>query len=57
MYNNDGILIKGNKDGINIIIDMNKFICFEDMFVVLVKKFLKGKYFYKGIMLILRINL
>ena len=25
MYKNDGILIKGNKDGINITIDMKKF--------------------------------
>ena len=31
MYNNDGILIKGNKDGINTTIQMNKFACFEDM--------------------------
>lgn len=57
MYNNDGILIKGNKDGINTTIDMNKFTCFEDMLAALVKKLLKGKHFYKGTTLILRINL
>lgn len=57
MYNKDGILIKGNKDGINTTIDMNKFNCFEDMLVVLVKKLSKGKHFYKGTTLILEIDL
>ena len=57
MYNNDGILIKGNKDGINTTIHMNKFDCFEDMLLVLIKKLSKGKHFYKGTTLILRIDL
>ena len=57
MYNNDGILIKGNKDGINTTIQMNKFACFEDMLKMLIKKLSKGKHFYKGTTLILKIDL
>jgi len=57
MYNNDGILIKGNKDGINTTIQMNKFACFEDMLQILIKKLSKGKHFYKGTTLILKIDL
>ena len=30
------IQIKGNKDGVNIIIDMEKFVSFDDMLEVLV---------------------
>jgi septum site-determining protein MinC len=57
MYNNEGILIKGNKDGINTTINMNKFSCFEDMLLLLIKKLSKGKHFYKGTTLILSIDL
>ena len=57
MYNNDGILIKGNKDGINATIHMNKFACFEDMLKMLIKKLSKGKHFYKGTTLILKMDL
>ena len=57
MYNNDGILIKGNRDGINTTIDMNKFSSFEDMITLLIKKLSKGKHFYQGTTLILRIDL
>lgn len=57
MYNNDGILIKGNKDGINTTIHMNRFVCFEDMLSVLVKKLSKGKHFYKDTTLVLRLDL
>lgn len=57
MYNNDGILIKGNRDGINTTIYMNKFACFEDMLKMLLKKLSKGKHFYKGTTLILKIDL
>lgn len=57
MYNNDGILIKGNRDGINTTIDMEKFDCFESMLSLLVKKLSKGKHFYKGTTLILKIDL
>ena len=57
MYNYDGILIKGNRDGINTTIYMNKFACFEDMLKILLKKLSKGKHFYKGTTLILRLDL
>lgn len=57
MYNNDGILIKGNKDGINTTIHMNRFVCFEDMLSVLVKKLSKGKHFYKDTTLVLELDL
>lgn len=57
MYNNDGILIKGNKDGINTTIHMNRFVCFEDMLSILVKKLSKGKHFYKDTTLVLRLDL
>lgn len=57
MYNNDGILIKGNRDGINTTIDMEKFDCFESMLSLLVKKLSKGKHFYKGTTLILKLDL
>ena len=57
MYKNDGILIKGNRDGINTTIDMNKFSSFEDMVALLTKKLSKGKHFYQGTTLILRMDL
>lgn len=57
MYNNDGILIKGNKEGINTTIHMERFNCFDDMLLVLVKKLSKGKHFYKNTTLILRVDL
>lgn len=57
MYKNDGILIKGNRDGINTTIDMSKFSSFEDMSTLLTKKLLKGKHFYQGTTLILRMDL
>ncbi|MFA9398882.1 MAG: septum site-determining protein MinC [Clostridiaceae bacterium] len=44
----DGIIIKGNKDGLNIIIDFYKFKDFEDMLVSLNEKLSKGRQFYKG---------
>lgn len=57
MYNNDGILIKGNREGINTTIDMEKFDCFESMLSLLIKKLSKGKHFYKGTTLILKLDL
>lgn len=56
MYN-DGILIKGNRDGINTTIDMEKFDCFESMLSLLTKKLSKGKHFYRGTTLILKMDL
>ena len=53
----DGIVIKGNKEGINTQIDISKFADFEDMLMNLIKKLSKGKHFYKGTTLILKIDL
>lgn len=44
---NKGIIIKGNKDGLNAQIDMDKFNTFEEMLEVLTEKLSKGKQFYK----------
>ena len=44
----DGIIIKGNKEGLVAIIDMNKFRDFEDMLEKLIEKLNVGKKFYKG---------
>ncbi|GAA0077294.1 septum site-determining protein MinC [Clostridium sp. CTA-5] len=54
---NDGVLIKGNKEGINATIYMEKFSCFDEMLESLIKKLSKGKHFYKGTTLIVNINL
>ena len=40
------IQIKGNKDGVNVIIDMEKFISFDDMLEVLISSLLKNKGFF-----------
>ncbi|AOR22675.1 septum site-determining protein MinC [Clostridium taeniosporum] len=53
----DGVLIKGNKEGISATIDIEKFDTFQDMLNILVKKLSKGKHFYKGTTLILDVNL
>ena len=42
------IMIKGNKDGINAVINMDKFADFEDMLEALIAKLSVGKQFYKG---------
>lgn len=44
----DGILIKGNREGLNAIIDMNKFRDFDEMLENLIEKLSIGKKFYKG---------
>lgn len=46
--NNKGIIIKGNKDGINVEIDINKFGTFDKMLESLIEKLSKGKQFYKN---------
>ena len=56
MYN-DGVLIKGNREGINTTINMSRFASFEDMLQLLIRKLSKGKHFYKGTTLILRLDL
>lgn len=42
------IQIKGNKDGLYAVINMNKFKDFDDMMEVLIEKLSRGKKFYKG---------
>ncbi|MBW9155096.1 septum site-determining protein MinC [Clostridium sp. FP2] len=44
----DKIVIKGNKEGLNVVINMNHFSDFDDMLDSLVKKLSQGKKFYKG---------
>ena len=51
------IQIRGNKDGVNVIIDMNKFICFDNMLEVLVNSLSKNKSFYKNSILKITDNL
>ncbi len=45
---NEGIIIKGSKDGVNIIIDFNKFRDFDQMATVLRLKLRKGSSFYRN---------
>ncbi|MGL5615326.1 MAG: septum site-determining protein MinC [Sarcina sp.] len=47
MQNRD-IIIKGNKNGLNAVINMNKFGDFEEMMEALITKLASGKKFYKG---------
>lgn len=44
----DKIVLKGNKDGLNVLIDMNAFKDFSDMLDILEQKLSRGKRFYKG---------
>lgn len=46
--NEDKIILKGNKEGLNVIIDMNHFKDFDEMIEILEKKLSRGKRFYKG---------
>lgn len=45
---NEGIFIKGNKDGLTAIINMDYFSDFDEMLGTLVEKLKKGKKFYRG---------
>ncbi|KEI06563.1 septum site-determining protein MinC [Clostridium botulinum C] len=53
----DRILVKGNRDGLNIIIDMNKFQNFDEMIENFIKKLSIGKKFYKGSTIIITTQL
>ena len=44
----DQIVLKGNKDGLNVVIDMNRFKDFNEMLEKLGEKLSRGKRFYKG---------
>jgi septum site-determining protein MinC len=54
---NEGLIIKGTKDGLNAVIDMNKFEDFDDMMNFLRTKLSNGKKFYKGATFIINIDL
>ena len=54
---NDGIVIKGNREGINTQIDISRFGSFEEMMISLIDKLSKGKHFYKGMTLELKMDL
>ncbi|CAM2843792.1 septum site-determining protein MinC [Hathewaya histolytica] len=45
---NNGIVLKGNREGLNIIINMNAFNDFSEMSDMLIEKLSKSKRFYKG---------
>lgn len=42
------IFIKGNKDGINAVVNMDKFVDYDDMVEALIERLKKGKRFYRG---------
>lgn len=42
------ITIKGNRDGLNVTINMNKYKDFEEMLENLIERLSKGSFFYKG---------
>lgn len=44
----DGIIIKGNREGLNVVININKYKDFADMLEALTDKLSRGKKFYKG---------
>lgn len=57
MMYDERILIKGNKNGLQAIINMDKFGDFEEMLEVLIERLSRGKKFYKGATLTLVTNL
>lgn len=52
-----GIIIKGNKNGINALVNMDKFGGFQHMLTLLKEKLAKGKKFYKDSTLYITINI
>jgi septum site-determining protein MinC len=44
----ESIIIKGNKDGLNAIINMNRYKDFEEMLDSLIERLSRGSFFYKG---------
>lgn len=51
------IQIRGNKDGVNVTIDIERFICFDDMVEALINTLSKNKGFYKNSILKITSNL
>ena len=54
---NSGIIIKGNKEGLNAEISIEQFAGFDEMLAMLLDKLSKGKKFYRGSTLYITINL
>lgn len=44
----DKIIIKGNREGLNVVVNMNQFNDFEEMLEALIEKLSNGKKFYRG---------
>lgn len=44
----ESIIIKGNKDGLNAVINMNRYKDFEEMLENLIERLSRGSFFYKG---------
>lgn len=55
--NNNGVIIKGNKNGLNALVDMNKFSGFDEMLNILKEKLSRGKKFYKDSTLYINIDI
>ncbi|GKX65118.1 septum site-determining protein MinC [Inconstantimicrobium mannanitabidum] len=53
----DRIFIKGNREGVNAVVDMNKFSDYDEMVETLVERLKKGKKFYKGSVLTIIMDL
>lgn len=53
----DNILVKGNREGLNVIIDMNKFQNFDEMLEIFIHKLSIGRKFYKGSTIIITTQL
>jgi len=54
---NNGIVIKGNKNGLNALVDMDKFSGFNEMLRILREKLARGKKFYKDSTLYINIDI
>lgn len=53
----DGIVLKGNREGLNVVISMSNFKDFDEMLEALIDKLSKGKRFYKGSTLKITVSL
>jgi len=53
----NGVIIKGNKNGLNALVDMDKFSGFNEMLSFLKEKLSRGKKFYKGSTLYINIDI
>ena len=54
---NNGVVIKGNKNGLNALVDIDKFSGFNEMLIVLTEKLSRGKKFYKDSTLYINIDI